>query len=565
MSGTVDFPPQSDMITGESTVVRRRRPSLPRTRPVSSPNTPSKVYDSLRSRPLDVAQVDCREEDEPSDGAVIPSSLPTSSSSTANSTATSADSEGLANSASTRSTVTAFTVNQKEDGSTFRERREPRRKPPRGTQRPTSLNLSESESSMVPQDPIRFSSHDTGQFKIRRRGPQVSPSVSSSAPSIGPHDAYSERPTESRSDISWSPEFPEYAIASQPPSQVLPAFEPAFDPHFGAQYPLPQPYPIQTYGAPETPRGNRPFPFFSPSQYPNSMAAPNPAPAPNPRFPQPRAERPPLSGYELLAAKLAGEAVGGPPIRPMYRRFEALNHRILLSLQDQIILLEETLREMDEIDSGNRLQGNIPLPASEREERASDHEFHLGKGRVFNQLTEKLQVYYSLISSFRYLNDLPSPTEGEIRDYVAFLEDRRPAAEPETLFLDEEDLILLEPRPFMEQKVRDTQSPRPTRSPGSDQRGPVPPHRQIFHRGPLQEVAIGAVAAIFGPLLAFPVIHDFAGRMTIVVLFATIVCMVLLGFGAFNIMGATNQDAREYLFYGMFYTVVMTALAWLLQ
>ncbi|KAH7156891.1 hypothetical protein EDB81DRAFT_403488 [Dactylonectria macrodidyma] len=564
MSGTVDFPPQSDMTTGENAVVRRRRPSLARPRPVSSPNIPSKVYDSLRSRALATAQVDCKEEDEPSD-AVVPSSLPTSASPTADSATTSADSEDAANSASTRSTVVEFTVNQKEDGSTFREKREPGRRPPRRTQRPASLNLSETESPMVTQDPMRFSSHETGQNKTRRRGPQISPSVSSSAPSIGPHDAYSERPVESRSDISWSPEFPEYAIASQPPPQVLPAFEHPFDPHFGSQYPLPQPYPIQNYGAPETPRGNGPFPFFPPSHFPNSMAAPNPAPPLNTRLPQHRAERPPLSGYELLAAKLTGEAVGGPPIRPMYRRFEALNHRILLSLQDQIILLEETLGEMDEIDSGNRIQGNVPLPASEREERASNHEFHRSKGRVLAELTKKLKVYYTLISSFRYLNDLPSPTEGEIRGYEAFLEERRPITEPETLFLDEADLILLDPHPLTEQKVRDTQSPRPTRSPGSDHRGPIEPNRHIFHRGPLQEVAFGAVAAIFGPLLAFPVIHDFAGRMTIVVLFATIVCMVLLGVGAVNIMGATNQDAREYLFHGMFYMVVMTALAWLLQ
>ncbi|KAH7015461.1 hypothetical protein EDB80DRAFT_864865 [Ilyonectria destructans] len=470
-----------------------------------------------------------------------------------------ADVDGPANSNS---------ASQRDDANLPKERRESRiRKQPRGAQRPTSLNLSESEFPMVTQDPMRISAHDASQYKARRRGPQISPALSSSVPSTAPNDVFSERQAESRTDLSWSPEFPEYAIASQPPSQILPAF----DPQFGGQYPLPQSYPIHNYGAPETPRGNGPFPYFQPPHFPNPMVGPNPMTAPNPMLPQPRAERPPLSGYDLLAAKLTDDVGGGAPITAMYRRFECINHRVLLSLQDQITVLEENLLEMDEIDSGNRLQAGIPLPASEREERVSNHDFHLNKMRLLSQLAQKLQVYNTLLASFKDIQNLPPPTQNEIRDYRAFLDEKRPIAESETGFIDETDLVLLEPRPPVAKRAPDDQVPRPVRGPGHGPNRLATAHRHLFdrgplfHRGPLQEVAIGAVTAIFGPLLAFPVIHDFAGRMTIVILFGAIVCMVLFSTGAFNLAAATTHDAQEYLIYGGVYVGGMTVLARFLQ
>lgn len=383
MSGTVDVPSQRDVGTGENTAIRRRRPSLSKPRPVSSPSISSKFPESHRSRPLTAIGAACKEEEEPSEGVVTRSSSPDISSMPGSLTSA-ADVNGPANSNG---------ASQKDDANLPKERREPRiRKQPRGAQRPTSLNLSESEFPMVTQDPMRISAHDAGQYKARRRGPQISPALSSSVPSTAPNDVFSERKAESRTDLSWSPEFPEYAIASQPPSQILPAF----DPQFGGQYPLPQSYPIHNYGAPETPRGNGPFPYFQPPHFPNPMVGPNPMTAPNPMLPQPRAERPPLSGYDLLAAKLTDDVGGGAPITAMYRRFECINHRVLLSLQDQITVLEENLLDMDEIDSGNRLQAGIPLPASEREERVSNHDFHLSKVRLLGQLAQKLQIYSEL-------------------------------------------------------------------------------------------------------------------------------------------------------------------------
>ena len=78
------------------------------------------------------------------------------------------------------------------------------------------------------------------------------------------------------------------------------------------------------------------------------------------------------SGYGLVASHLtrsASEDKGAFP--PMYRRFESLNHRVLLHLQDEISQMEEDLQILDEYEEIERAataekEGNKPVPASRR-------------------------------------------------------------------------------------------------------------------------------------------------------------------------------------------------------
>ena len=51
------------------------------------------------------------------------------------------------------------------------------------------------------------------------------------------------------------------------------------------------------------------------------------------------------TGYDELAAAI--DSRGDAFLRPIYRKFETLNHRILLYLQDEISEMEEELRELD--------------------------------------------------------------------------------------------------------------------------------------------------------------------------------------------------------------------------
>jgi hypothetical protein len=79
-----------------------------------------------------------------------------------------------------------------------------------------------------------------------------------------------------------------------------------------------------------------------------------------------------ISGYELLASHLSSLSGGsGKALVPLYRRFEALNHRLLLHLQDEISELEEELRKVDEADAQARtaaagIGAGLPGPASRR-------------------------------------------------------------------------------------------------------------------------------------------------------------------------------------------------------
>ena len=53
-------------------------------------------------------------------------------------------------------------------------------------------------------------------------------------------------------------------------------------------------------------------------------------------------------GYDLLASRLTLEETSpGSRLRPMYRKFERLNHRVLLHLQSEICDLEEELKTLD--------------------------------------------------------------------------------------------------------------------------------------------------------------------------------------------------------------------------
>ena len=105
------------------------------------------------------------------------------------------------------------------------------------------------------------------------------------------------------------------------------------------------------------------------------------------------------AGYELVAQRLAGSSTSDGDtdgvIRPAYRKFEALNHRVLLHLQDEISELEDELRLLDEwiaqsasVDS----EGRIP-PASRRTERRCGGEVHFRRTEILGKIFMKLQQY----------------------------------------------------------------------------------------------------------------------------------------------------------------------------
>ncbi len=157
------------------------------------------------------------------------------------------------------------------------------------------------------------------------------------------------------------------------------------------------------YGTPEMARGSAKHPHLPPSELQPRLVTPGQG------YPKhlPRAEKLPMSGYELLAAKLSTSAPWAtrrgsssslrsddePAIKPIYRRFEALNHRLLLHLQDELTELEEQLHRLDTADTQTRRLQNCILPASRRAEAMAGGELQWRKTDVLGKIGFKLAQF----------------------------------------------------------------------------------------------------------------------------------------------------------------------------
>lgn len=113
------------------------------------------------------------------------------------------------------------------------------------------------------------------------------------------------------------------------------------------------------------------------------------------QHPLPRAEKIPVSGYELLASQLSSRpfSTGEEKIKPIYRKFEALNHRVLLHLQDELSELEEQLHHLDHTDTQSRRTDHDIIPASRRQAAAAGGELQYRKNQVLGQVGFKLAQY----------------------------------------------------------------------------------------------------------------------------------------------------------------------------
>lgn len=111
-------------------------------------------------------------------------------------------------------------------------------------------------------------------------------------------------------------------------------------------------------------------------------------------------------GYGLLASHLtksASEESGG--FSPLYRRFETVNHRVLLHLQDEISQMEEDLHVLDEYEEMHRVsiaeqEGTKPLPASRRRDAQSQvySSLHYRRMDLMSALIQKTEQYSKPLS-----------------------------------------------------------------------------------------------------------------------------------------------------------------------
>jgi hypothetical protein len=184
----------------------------------------------------------------------------------------------------------------------------------------------------------------------------------------------------------------------------------------------PQPRRSLRNQAPATLEPSSPLPLYDhrvPSVVPHGFPIP-PPPAPNvphvdpsmmyPPFYQPMLHHLPqdvscgfdmkrttIAGYELLASKLVSRKVDDTDVSvpPVYRRFEHLNHRVLLHLQDEISELEEELRILDEsvAQMTPSTERNVLQPASRRAEARYGSDLHFRRTEILGRVFVKLGQY----------------------------------------------------------------------------------------------------------------------------------------------------------------------------
>jgi hypothetical protein len=213
-----------------------------------------------------------------------------------------------------------------------------------------------------------------------------------------------------------------------------------------------------------------------------------------------------IAGYEQLALELASSPAKADPaaVKPLYRKFDYLHHRILLHLQDELAELEEQLRTLDEIIA-QRGQNNSPVsssvipPASRRAETYSGSPIHAQRTTLLGKIFLKSEQYHAAL---RHRNDAfrhaEPASEADLQAYKQFLEKENPITEQETHFLHHKsDLV----HPF-------SLNPHPHLVSAANTNKPLP------------NSGILIALLLVLPLLLFTLIPDFVGRM---------VAMALLG------------------------------------
>jgi hypothetical protein len=178
------------------------------------------------------------------------------------------------------------------------------------------------------------------------------------------------------------------------------------------QFPPPLPIGYPTQAALESPTGGHPLPLtVQPPMSAPSLAAQQHAPPFHPypgqppqyqaHVPAPDLTKTTAAGYELLANKLSETPKKSSLVRkggnfvPMYRKFEHLNHRVLLHLQDEVCEMEEELRYLDEsiIQTSPRDEAGHAFPASRRGDARYGNELHYKRTELLGRIFQKLGQY----------------------------------------------------------------------------------------------------------------------------------------------------------------------------
>ncbi|RMZ72054.1 hypothetical protein GMOD_00007045 [Pyrenophora seminiperda CCB06] len=211
--------------------------------------------------------------------------------------------------------------------------------------------------------------------------------------------------------------------------------------------------------------------------------------------------RPTVMGYELLANELTASSRSSKGssrkgLVPMYRKFEHLNHRVLLHLQDETCELEEELRQLDECiaQMSPRDAEGYEYPASRRNDARYGSEMHFKRTELLGRIYQKLEQYNKALSSFSDISkELHRPTAKDIEAYRNWMDENEPLDYAESQFIERDsDLVAI-----------------PRKASGK----PAPPPDDEHH----QSAAVWFPLTLVLPLMAFAIVPSLVGRLLVLV------------------------------------------------
>ncbi|KAF4966292.1 hypothetical protein FSARC_6025 [Fusarium sarcochroum] len=414
------------------------------------------------------------------------------------------------------SAVTQLTPNNeisgpRSSGNRSKMSREAKNYKVKATQRPAAVSSSGPDPNSVPHEAFS-SSPDSSYFKSPFMGRQVP--TSAYTPTAVPPPINANFPQSPLSPIAFPGWGPNPATAGYPPTQ---------DPFSHQQLGLPPiDHPYHSGFAYVNPKDTTLDAAFSnhPSLYdlPSPVNQEHMAGQNNENVDLPLET---LTGYASLAARVSGQVE--PRLKPVYRRFDWLHHRTLLSLQDQLGDLEQELIGLDSITT--RRYGNMPV--SGREERESNFDTHRQRNRLTDRIENLLRRYSkrmqyftcrrlifleNLAMSLEEMQKLPLPTSDNVQAYRNFLNHRQLLVESETEFLEAPDLITLSQRPA-------------ANTPGNNQAPPQPQPVQIDI--PLRTLMGGFSMSFLCLAILLMVLPDLISRLVMVACYGVLIATVL--------------------------------------
>ncbi|OAA73565.1 hypothetical protein ISF_00466 [Cordyceps fumosorosea ARSEF 2679] len=358
-------------------------------------------------------------------------------------------------------------------------------------------------------------------------------------------------------------------------------------PAFGGGMPVPPPYrPFYPPGMMPMPMPMPPMPSMPPMppMSPPPFGMPRP-PIMSPKGQMARLEARLMSGYELLASRLAEGSESDFPVPPIYRRFKEFRHRIMVDLSDEISALEEKMKQLDDLDSENRRYGDGFLPASRRLDESEPNEVTTTRRQIRDHASNKLLQYSTQLDMYKKACKFRDALPEEIHDYRSFLATNAPIVPNEARFLDKAgDLMCLADPPYYldMESMSDNHTPAartprlleaPTAPNPMTVRGALEQAREAaaaaaargggtttittaattntgaavgngstgrrprpLSMAVLRHMMVGVCMAVILPILSFPVIAGFASRMTVVMLVGLGMAVLGVQSGAYDVL-----------------------------